>query len=346
MMKMRDAAARVGRVAWWRGYASWAHPLASRLGAQWGSAARLIRWPAPGMAPYRRNELHLCRGYGLGDVLMCTPAMRELKRLNPGCRVTFYTDFPDLVEGLPFIDCVRPTVEAVGTAIWLTYEPSLPPRRHLARIIGDSLGINVRDVRPSCVVRSELVERYRQDWKSLPRPLVLVTRRASAFTPNKDWPDAYWDELVARLAARATVIEVGGRLAEPSNRPTGSYIDLRGQTTLPELIAVVAAVDLQVAPITGTIHIAAALGIPSVVIYGGYEPPVCTDYTGNIGLYSPVECAPCWLKTPCPYGKKCLHMITPNQVEAALDCLWEDRQRQRNRVEPAGVHGGGDGMAA
>jgi ADP-heptose:LPS heptosyltransferase len=329
MMKMREAAAKVGRFAWWRGYASWAHPLANRLAARWGLAARLVRWPVPGMAPYRRAELHICRGYGLGDVLMCTPALRELKRLNPGCRVTFYTDFPDLVKGLPFIDCVRTTVEAVGTAFWLNYEKSLPPRRHLTRIIGDILGINVRDVRPSCMVRSELVERYRQDWNSLPRPLVLVTRRASAFTPNKDWPDQYWDELVARLAARATVIEVGGPLAEPSIGPAGSYIDLRGQTTLPELIAVVAAVDLQVAPITGTVHIAAAMGVPSVVIYGGYEPPVCTDYPGNIGLYSPVECAPCWLRTPCPYGKKCLHMITPNQVQAVLDRLWKERQRRR-----------------
>jgi hypothetical protein len=338
MMKIREVAGQVGRVAWWHGYASWAHPLANRLAARWGLAARLIRWPEPGTAPYRHNELHLGRGFGVGDVLMCTPAIRELKRLNPGCWVTFYTDFPDWVEGLPFIDCVRPTVQAVATTIWLNYEPSLPPRRHLARIIGDSLGINLRDVRPSCVVRSELVERYRQNWKSLPRPLVLVTRRASAFTPNKDWPDACWDELVARLAARATVVEVGGQPAEPSTCPTGSYIDLRGQTTLPELIAVVSAADLQIAPITGTVHIAAAMGVPSVVIYGGYEPPVCTDYPGNIGLYSPVECAPCWLRTPCPYGKKCLHMITPNQVEAVLDRLWKERQRRRKpRVEAAGA---------
>ena len=101
---------------------------------------------------------------------------------------------------------------------------------------------------------------------------------------------------MASLAARATIVDVGGRPSDLLVTPAGSYIDLRGQTTLPELIAVIAAADLHVAPITGTVHIAAAMGVPAVVIYGGYEPPECTAYPGNIGFYSPVECAPCWLR--------------------------------------------------
>ena len=64
-----------------------------------------------------------------------------------------------------------------------------------------------------------------------------------------------------------------------------------------------------------------------VVIYGGYIDPVATGYPGHINLYSPVECAPCWLRTPCPYAKKCLHQITPDQVEAAVDRLRADAPR-------------------
>ena len=250
---------------------------------------------------------------------MCTPALRELKRRNPSCRVTFYTNFPLLLDGLPFIDQVCPMAEKPADAIYLCYEESRPPRRHIACIFGDHLGLTVRDVRPSCTVRHELVERFRHDWGGLPSPRIVVNRQAGPFTPNKDWPDAYWDDLVARLTAHSTVIEVGISPPNGSVRPGGSYIDLRGQTALPELVAAIAAADLHVAPITGTVHIAAAVGVPSVVIYGGYEPPVCTDYPGNIGLYSSVECAPCWLREPCPYGKKCLHQITPAAVEAAVD---------------------------
>jgi hypothetical protein len=70
------------------------------------------------------------------------------------------------------------------------------------------------------------------------------------------------------------------------------------------------------------------------VIYGGYIDPVSTGYPGNIDLYSAVECSPCWLRTPCPIGLKCLHQITPGQVEAAVDRLWADTRR----LAPADSH--------
>jgi hypothetical protein len=86
---------------------------------RWGCLARLARWPLPWHVPYRHDEVRVWRPGGLGDVLMCTPALRELKRRNPACRVTFYTDFPSVVDGLPFIDQVRPTAERPVNAIYL-----------------------------------------------------------------------------------------------------------------------------------------------------------------------------------------------------------------------------------
>ena len=225
-------------------------------------------------------------------------------------------------------------VEQPEDYVWLNYEWSLPPHRHIARIIGDLLGLDVRDVRPSCAVRPDLVERFRNEWSDLPRPHVVVTRRASSYTPNKDWPDRVLGRPRGtprrprhRHRRRRTCDRTLGR-------PAGSYLDLRGQTTRPELIAAIAAADLHIAPITGTVHIAAAMAVPTIVIYGGYEHPDCTDYPGNINLYSPVECAPCWLRGPCPYGKKCLHQITPDHVLSAVDQLWTDDAIRRRPDAP------------
>jgi ADP-heptose:LPS heptosyltransferase len=321
-MRTFDFAARAVRFVWWRGYASWAAPLADRLSRRWGWPARALRSLTPWGVPYRRSEVVLSRGAGLGDVLLCTPALREMKRRNPRCRVTFYTDFGDLIDGLPFVDRVRPMAEHPDHFVLrMCYERSLPSRRHLAQLIGDTVGVNVRDVRPSCAVRGELVEKFRQAWSDLPRPLIVVSRCASPWTPNKNWPEEYWEVLVERLAAHATVIDIGAPTASPAATPAGSYIDLRGQTTLPELVAAIAAADIAIAPDTGPMHVAAAFMIPTVVIYGGYISPDSTGYPGNINLYSPVECAPCWLREPCPFSKKCLHMITPDDVEAAVNQL-------------------------
>jgi ADP-heptose:LPS heptosyltransferase len=282
---------------------------------------------------------------------MCTPALREVKRLNPDCWITFYTKdaYRSLVAACPFVDEVRTDGDVPPDAVWMFYESAMrrpirlhdgtappdsadwkiiPPRRHLTRILGDSLGVDVRDIRPSCTADPAEVDRFRRAWEDLPRPWIVVAREAGDFTRNKDWPNEYWEMLLDRLLTRATIIEVGtARREDRRPRPELRYVDLVGSTALPQLIAAIAAADLLVAPETGSMHIAAAVGTPAVVIYGGYIDPVATGYPGHIHLYSPVECAPCWLHTPCPYGKKCLHQITPDQVEAAVDTLWHETSR-------------------
>ena len=62
-----------------------------------------------------------------------------------------------------------------------------------------------------------------------------------------------------------------------------------------------------------------------------HEHPVCSAYPGNIDLYSPVPCAPCWLTELCPFGHPCLHQITPQQVEEALKQLWEHKNQAGRR---------------
>jgi ADP-heptose:LPS heptosyltransferase len=349
-MKMPKLLDRIGHVALWR-YIRWVHPLADRLSVRWGRAARLARWPIPPLAPYRRLRLDVVRRVALGDILLCTPALREVKRLNPACQVTFYTTaaYQDLAASCPFIDRVRSIDEAPPDAVWMFYESAMrrpirlpdgtvppdsadwktiQPHRPLACILGDSLGVDVKDVRPSCAVDPAEVDRFRRAWKDLPRPWVLIVREAGGFTRNKDWPNENWEALLDRLLTRCTIIEVGAECREDRRpRPEPQYVDLVGRTTLPRFIAAIAAADLHIGPITGSVHIAAAVGTPSVVIYGGYEHPRTTAYPGNINLYSPVECAPCWLRTPCPHARKCLHQITPDQVEAAVDALWGDGRR-------------------
>jgi hypothetical protein len=55
----------------------------------------------------------------------------------------------------------------------------------------------------------------------------------------------------------------------------------------------------------------------SVIVYGGREKPAQTGYVANKNLYSQVRCAPCWLRNPCDFDRKCMDMITSKQVIAA-----------------------------
>ncbi len=339
-MRLWERVCNVGHPLWRRmqhGYTWRIQGVQNRLAARRGWLARLVRYPLPWTAPFRRRELHILRWRALGDVLMCTPGLREVKRRNPSCHITFYTDYVELVAGLPFLDSVRPSAEwPEGPTILLDYEHSLPPHRHLVRILADHLGLHVADIRPACAVDGELVDRYRREWTSLPRPLVVVNRRAARWTANKDWPDAHWETLIDRLLSWCTIIETGTGDFERRPRAGPNYLDLVGRTTIPQLVAAIAAADLHVAPDTGTVHVAAAVGIPAVVIFGGYVHPDCLAYPGNINFYSPVPCAPCWLRDPCPFDKKCLHMITPTDVESAVKRLWDEKRCSPSYSQPAG----------
>ena len=238
-------------------------------------AWRPVRNRIPVLTPYRKAEIHVVREGALGDVLMATPALRRVKELNPKCRVTFYTHFANLVRGLPFIDEVLPVdVVPTGKAILLRYENLIPVRRHIAGIFGEILGVDIWNNRPSCVLDPRLLDHYRQEFRELPRPWIIVNRKAATWSPNKNWPDEYWGDLLDRLTARFSVIEIGASAQDRGVQPDDHYLDLRGKTALEELVAAIGAADLHVGPVSGPVHIAAAVGTPAVVIYGGYEHPV------------------------------------------------------------------------
>ena len=279
-----------------------------------GVLARRLRYPNPLSTPCRATQLDLARQKGLGDVLLCTPGLRELKRVNPACFIRFYTDFVPLLRGLPYVDEVCPIGEAPPAVRQLGYEGYTPPRGHLAKIIGDQLGVEVTDVRPDCIVEPELANSFRDLLRTFAKPHVTVLRRASSWTPNTDWPDESWNAVVEEVSCLGTVIEIGA-VAGGVPAVRGSYLDLRGRTSLQQMAALISVADLYIGPVSGPMHIAAAHAKPSVVIYGGFESPVgLSGYPNQISLYSPVECAPCWRKDECPHARKCLLMIDPRQV--------------------------------
>ena len=95
-----------------------------------------------------------------------------------------------------------------------------------------------------------------------------------------------------------------------------------GKTTLDELIEQLRACRLLVTNDTGTMHLAALLGVPIVAIFGSTEPRL-TGPLGNhhVILRHQVECSPCFLRE-CPIDFRCMKAVTvPEVVGAVLSML-------------------------
>ena len=95
--------------------------------------------------------------------------------------------------------------------------------------------------------------------------------------------------------------------------------DLTGRTSLLELAAQIRRCRLLLTNDTGTMHLAAFLGIPTVAIFGSTEPQL----TGPIGrvhvvIRRHVECSPCFLRE-CPLDLRCMKAVTVDEVVSAVE---------------------------
>src|SRR5207249_3055322 len=95
-----------------------------------------------------------------------------------------------------------------------------------------------------------------------------------------------------------------------------------GQTSLAEFIELAAGCELFLTNDSGAMHIASALGVPTVAIFGATDD-VATGPTGPCArvVREPVECSPCLLRE-CPIDHRCMTRVTTDRVVQAALTTW------------------------
>jgi heptosyltransferase-2 len=155
------------------------------------------------------------------------------------------------------------------------------------------------------------------------------TGRIAAFAPgavgpSKRWPAGYYAEAARRLVAEGFVVWVLGgpgetALAAEIAAGSGQVRDLTG-ADLRNAILALAAADVAVSNDSGLLHVAAALGTPSIGIFGPTSPwhwAPLNPLAAVIETNTMVECRPCH-KPTCRYGHhRCMREIPPERVVAA-----------------------------
>ncbi|MFO7785737.1 MAG: lipopolysaccharide heptosyltransferase II [Thermodesulfobacteriota bacterium] len=150
----------------------------------------------------------------------------------------------------------------------------------------------------------------------------------AAFGPAKRWPAERFAEIADRAATEwgAGILILGSAGDRESCRAVAAAmrhtpVDLCGRTGLSEAVAVIDACDLFLTNDSGLMHVSAALGVPTVAVFGSTDPVA----TGPRGPHSrvvrnPVECSPC-LRPVCPEDYRCMLGISPDKVWEAACAL-------------------------
>ncbi len=110
-----------------------------------------------------------------------------------------------------------------------------------------------------------------------------------------------------------------GTIAEAIAKDLGENCTNRvGKTSIEDLIAELRECRLLLTNDTGTMHLAALLGIPVVAIFGSTEPRLTGPLGNNpIVLRHQVECSPCFLRE-CPIDFRCMKAVTTDEVVSAV----------------------------
>ncbi len=100
---------------------------------------------------------------------------------------------------------------------------------------------------------------------------------------------------------------------------------LSGKTTLRELMGIIKRCSLFLTNDTGPMHIAAALNVPMVAIFGSTDPHHTAPYGFNdMVVQQTVACAPCFLRS-CPIDHRCMTQVT---VQQAYDTAMQQLERK------------------
>lgn len=94
-------------------------------------------------------------------------------------------------------------------------------------------------------------------------------------------------------------------------------IDLTGKTTIAELPALLSRCHLFIGNDSGAMHVAAAVGLPVVAIFGPTDPNGTAPITPRCTIVQEKpHCSPCFLRR-CPIDHRCMNRITTDAVLGA-----------------------------
>lgn len=146
----------------------------------------------------------------------------------------------------------------------------------------------------------------------------------------KQWFPERYGELAERIARNLTkpIIIFGSRsdrwiAVQVREKARVPLIDLTGKTTLAQAIALIARCRLFITNDSGLMHVAAALGVPLIAIFGATNPKITGPLGNDCRVFrKPVPCAPC-LKAECPEDRRCMGLIEVDEVYEEVKKIWE-----------------------
>jgi ADP-heptose:LPS heptosyltransferase/glycosyltransferase involved in cell wall biosynthesis len=278
---------------------------------------RIVNWSDKKLSEYEKsdhtvNALVYRKLGGLGDVIMTFPAIEYAKKKNPNYKITYSCppEFLPLAENNPFVDNFEPWNDTITKRDWdividltkdcIKYEMESQPDVVLNRseVFMQSAGFDPKKTpRPKLYLSGDEYLPIGNDKLNIG---LILESNANVRT----WPGIYnlRKKLHDEYGEKITTYDICKH--EPKNySQTNGSIPVFGNE-LREIGKIISKCDLVIGPDTGPMHMASALGIPTLWLFTHIDGNIRTknydlDITHFIQGKCPTLSKPCWYAIPC-----------------------------------------------
>lgn len=289
-----------------------------------------------------------------GDVVMLTAAIRDLHRAYPGRFVTdVRTSCPALWENNPYLtplDVKDPSVRSMVCHYPLIQQCNTAPYHFIHGFIeylNEQRGLRIRPTEFKGDIHLSEEERARpslvEQTLGHARPYWIVAAGGKYDYTIKWWHRRRWQAVIDHFKDQIFFVQIGEQ--GHYHPPLKGVLDLRGKTTLRELIRLVYHADGILCPVTLHMHLAAAVPLPPgrtrlrhcVVIAGGREPAHWEQYPGHQFLHTigQLECCAtggCWKSRTVALGdgaaldapEALCRQVMPSGLPRCMDMITSD----------------------
>lgn len=219
----------------------------------------------------------------------------------------------------------QPMHPSCNKPAWFIPEGSDVP--HITRIWADMVSAGAPIQPPVITLTAEERERGEQLWAFAPVDVPRIIIHPCASSPNYTWQPARWralGELLEQRLGKLAVVVTGSSAERREAEETARgwrfpHRILAGELDFAGLAGLVAAAKLTCAPDTSIGHIAAALGVPSVVLFGPGDPRLWRPAGSSIIMRNDSPCRGCKRKECGQPFVMCTALTTVESFAGAVD---------------------------
>lgn len=279
--------------------------------------------------------------YALGDAVVLTAAVRDLHRAHPGAfRISVETAAPDVWAHNPHVAVAGPLDQVIDLGE-VTLDRSGATGRHYVHAYLDLINLRlgtraeITEIKGDIHLSPQELRWHSDVWSLCGReiPFWIVATGGKLDVPLKWWPHERFQQVVDALQGRIQFVQVGDWGHEHPR--LNGVIDLRGKTTVRDLIHLMHYADGVLCGVTSLMHLAAAVPTETgqlrhaVIIGGAREPASWEAYPGHefLSTARAVPCGHCWKNTlqecsePRAAMPLCLDLIGAEEVVARIESL-------------------------